>query len=274
MTPEILNTMRHQPNPIDWLRIVYNDRRSSEPTFSLRAFAKLIDLPSGRLTEILSGKRKLTPAIAEKIAAKLGLECEDIKTFVTLAARTRKGTLAAPVLMGTASHDGIGRSGGSQKQHSSDTFYVLADWYHQAIMSLMQTVDFQSDVNWIARRLGITNTEVKTAIDRLKRLKFIVEVEGEWVRSPGSLTTTHEISSAASKRFHRQTLEQATQAAEHGQTSGRDFSTLCIAFDPSRIEAVRELIKSFRRDVSTLAEAGEHTEVYHLNIQMVPVSKR
>src|SRR5689334_690186 len=50
------------------------DAQSKNKNYSLRAFAKKLDLGSGPVTEILKGNRKISRKIAEKIVTNLGLD--------------------------------------------------------------------------------------------------------------------------------------------------------------------------------------------------------
>ena len=54
-----------------------------------------------------------------------------------------------------------------------DTFAVISDWYHYAILSLLEVTDARLDPRWISKRLGINRLEARLAIERLKRLSLI-----------------------------------------------------------------------------------------------------
>ena len=60
-------------NPVQLLESELKNRISNNSRYSLRSFAKYLEIPPGRLSEIFSGKRKLTIAVGEKISHKLSL---------------------------------------------------------------------------------------------------------------------------------------------------------------------------------------------------------
>ena len=50
---------------------------------------------------------------------------------------------------------------------SQDVFSYMSDWYHLAILELTFVKGFKSEAKWMSRRLGISEAEVKPAVDRL-----------------------------------------------------------------------------------------------------------
>lgn len=272
MSPELQQSLRAQISPIDWLRLFYNERRAKNAAFSLRSFAKLLQIPSGRLTEILSGKRPITARMAEHLSERLDLLPEDTQLFCDLAVAAKLKAVPVTVLS-AESPDRHSRQGASHKQLTSDSYYVLADWYHQAIMSLVKTADFVSDPDWIAARLGITTIEVRTAIDRLKRLHFLKEIDGELIRGDGSLTITHEGSSSAARRVQKQWLEKALASLENGPDGQSECTTSTLVISPEQLPRVRSIVAAMRQELNRISDESRGNALYQLSVQVVPVSK-
>ena len=63
------------------------------------------------------------------------------------------------------------------------------------------------------------------------------------------------------------------QSIEGTMLQSRDLSSLTFAFDPARMEEVREQIALFRRKMSDLFEEGGRTQVYCLAIQFFPLTQ-
>lgn len=252
-------------NPIDWLRNEYSERRSRNPRYSLRAFAAHLGISSGPLTEILLQKRELTARQAEVFAKKLEFSPEERDALLKLienknSTKRRKKTLIkfAKVGLGNAL--------------SEDTFRFIADWYHFAILSLLLTHDCKSEPKWIGERLGISATEVRLALDRMKKLGLIEKTKLGW-KNKGPLSTTTEVPSKALRRFHRQVLEQAAASLEEVPLEMRDITSMTFAMNMEKMSEAKKLIRKFRTNMAFLLEEGKTTEVYRLNIQLVPVTK-
>ena len=245
----------------DWLRREYLKRRNKNVAFSLRAFARVLKVPSGRLSEIFSGKRKLTIQLAESIAQRLGMSPQEKERFLkSLPQNGVRNRTWTPV-------------DNAYKQLSIDTFCVISDWYHYATLSLLELRDFDPSPKSIATRLGISVVEARAAIERLLRLELIARKGNSLVRTETSLTTTHDIVSSRLRRFHRQTLEKAIRSLEDIPLESRDITSITMAIDANKLPAAKRMISRFRRRMAGFLESGERTAVYTLNVQLFPLMK-
>jgi len=220
----------------------------------MRAFASSLQLPPGRLSEVFSGKRPITAKMAQKIAQNLAASSDWHQAFSDSVRNSKQIK--------------------NYKLIDSDEFAIIADWYHFAILSLMETDDFSSKPQWIAKRLGISKVQVELAIDRLHRLQFIKrDDKGHLSLQLDQAATTSDIPSGALKASHKQTLEQAIDSLETVNVLSRDITSMSMAIDPKRLPEAKKMIRDFRRKLAHFLEQGERTEVYNLNIQVVPVTK-
>lgn len=234
-----------------WLLAEFKRRKSENNAYSLRSFARQLGLPPGRVSELLSGKRALTDKSFEKIAERLGLSTRQRK-----ALRGEKGATDSYHLL----HD--------------DIFDSIAEWQHFAFLNLMDTSDFRNEIPWIAKRLGISTAETRDLIQRLHRLGLIALEGKKLVKPTQNLMTSSDVPSAALRRSHRQSLEQAIASLEDTPLEERDITSMTMAIDPKKIPLAKELIRKFRFDLAVLLETGKRTEVYNLNLQLVPVTKK
>ncbi|MGZ3740999.1 MAG: DUF4423 domain-containing protein, partial [Bdellovibrionota bacterium] len=63
-------------------------------------------------------------------------------------------------------------------------------------------------------------------------------------------------------------------AIEAVPTEERDITSMTMAIDPRRLPLAKTLIRKFRFRLADLLETGDRTEVYNLNVQLVPVTKK
>lgn len=95
----------------------------------------------------------------------------------------------------------------------------------------------------------------------------------KWKPVSKDLSTSNEVSSAALRESHRQTLEQALAKLDEVPLEQRDVTSISMAIDVSKIPAAKKMILRFRRSLSEFLESGHQTEVYNLNVQLLPVTK-
>jgi len=159
-------------------------------------------------------------------------------------------------------------------QMSDDQFFTLADPIHFFILCLFDTEDFQSNTKWMAKRLNADVVEVKLAFERLVRVGLVETRDGVLVKRKKNIATTDQIANVALRKSHEQTLKHAEEALWTTEIEDRDISSVTMAADISQIPRVKKEIKKFRRRIMALLENEKASEVYNLNIQLVPVTRK
>lgn len=254
-----------------WLQNELERRCAKNPKYSLRSFARDLNLSPARLSDVLRGRYGFSRSAAEDIAKKLGLSPKESSHFCDLVesqhARDPKRKAAAQ-----------GRVSGASvhyQQLSLDGFQVVSDWYHYAILELSLIEGFQSQPRWIATRLGIQESLAKAAIERLLRLDLL-QIENGKLEATDSFTASPDgIPSDAIKKFHRQILEKAIAAIDFQTVEERDLSSLVLAVDESQVGEAKEMIKTFRRSFDTkFGQAKRKTAVYCLATQFFRVQEK
>lgn len=242
-----------------WLQNELSKRCQKNPRYSVRAFAKLLRLDSSSLSQILSGKRRASPKLVARLCDSLSAEPELRNTLL-------RSTLPAEAEPPKGNH---------YNQLRLDTFALISDWYHYAILDLSLTAGFKSTPSWIARRLGITATEATLALERLQRLGLLKMRDGGLMKADVNITNfSAEVTTPALRRFQNQSLNLALEKLETVAVDERDYSVMTMAIDPARMAKAKEMITEFRRKLCRFLEAGEKKEVYHLAVQLYPISYR
>jgi uncharacterized protein (TIGR02147 family) len=254
-----------QSTPSQWLEAEYLKRRRKNDAYSLRAFSRLLNLPSGRVSQLLARKRNFTPRLGQKIAQQLGFDPLRTQEFLgrIQAERGQRKKVPAPTYRSLA-------------PLPMDQFEAIADPVHFSILSLLETKNFSGFVKDIASHLDIDTVEARTAAERLVRLGLLrVDLKGRLrlANSPG-LATSHDVKSAALRRAHRQVLEESILAIEEVPVELRDITSITMAIDPKRLAEAKERLRDLRRSLSDFLETGSRTEVYRLNVQLVPVKRK
>lgn len=242
-----------------WLENLLAEKIKKNPQFSLRAFARLVDVSPAVLSRILSGKRKLTFNLAVRIADALVLgpiERDTLYSFFT----------------GSASHPTD--EDRHEKELSIDCFNAMKEWYHYGITQLLYIEGFQEDPKWIAKMLSITELEAKLAVDRLLRLEILDRNdEGRLFRTATHLSTSTDIASAGIRHFQKQILEKSITSLENDDIALRDITSITIAINEERIPEAKKEIMKFRKRMAEFLAEGEKTCVYNLGVHLIPLSK-
>jgi uncharacterized protein (TIGR02147 family) len=228
------------------LQSEYEERCKRNNRYSLRSYSKSLRVPLTSLQGILNGTRPLTPRTAERLSLALGIYGQ---------------TEVAPDF----------------KQLTIDSFAMISDWYHYAILELIKTDAFKPDMQWIAKRLKISSSEVRIAVERMQRLGFL-EIDGKkWSETEASMNLTNisgVVTTEASRKYQKQSLEKSIKAVDEVQVGKRDHTSMVMAIDPKDLNEAREMIKEFRRRFCKKMESTKNPkEVYQIQVSLFPLTE-
>lgn len=256
-----MDALTHKPvNHQDFRTFLQSElleRCRRNPRYSLRAFARALQIESSALSKILRGRRRLSDSMLTRLSVQLGLSPEQLSYYRNQQLESGSGMV-------------------SFHQLTIDTFHIISDWYHYAILELIRLDGFQSKPQWISNRLGIGIPEVSAALERLERVGLIqMNDDGEVVSVPKSHTHIKDgFTDAAVRNFQKTMLEKASVALEEVAIQNRDHTGMTMAINTKRLPEARHLIKKFRRELSAFLEQDpEKDEVYQLSVALFPLSR-
>lgn len=234
----------------------FSRRMRTNPRYSLRAFARHLNLSPGELSEILRSKRPLSHKSALKVAESLGLNALETSQLLNLV---------SPGVHAAQPYQAI--------TLSMDYFHTISDWYCFAIVNLMECPDSLWEAQWIARRLSITKMEAQTAMDRLLRLELVAPDEmGRYKPAKDFVASPDQIPSEAIRSFHRQIMNKALQALDNQNVAERDFQGVSFACDPKHLPELKKEISAFADHIARRFSKAKKSEVYHLELALFRLS--
>lgn len=233
------------------LRAELSKRVARNPRYSMRAFGKASGISHTVLSLVLSGKRPLSRKAALKLSRFLELDPE----------KSRELSEASASFNPIASE---------YTQVDQDLFDLISDWYHMAILSLTEIKNFRYEAKWIASRLGLSELQVKLAMERLERLGLILKGKP----THKQFSVKNQRSTDATRRYHAQLLEKARFSIEENNFNQRVFTSTVLTMSAGQIPKAREQIQALQRQlVLELERKGKKEEVYHLSVQLYPLTQ-
>lgn len=251
------------------------DRRTKkDQNYSLRSFARFLGVDVGGLSKILSGKKLLTPEIAEKIAKNLALTPDQKRTlFFSMAnaykkmGRTRKGPIIKELIDKQNPEIVLGQ------ELDPDTYSVISDWYHFAILQLAESAGFKANAAWIAKELNISVEQAELALDRLLSLGLLEKKERKLVRTFKKVHTGDQsFTSVAFKKRMKQVAEKSIEAIDEVDINLRAHNCITMAIDPKKIGVAKEMIREFMNDLSKVLQTKKK-KVYELQVSLFPLQR-
>lgn len=246
-------------NSLEQIRVAiqreFIERCRKNPAYSLRAFAKYLDINQSFLSKLLKGQRAITKDLAASVGPKLGLKPDQVKALF------KSGTASLPGFLSL----------------TDDEFELLSEWHHFAIIELSKTEGFEADVHKIASRIGIHVEEVRDAVERLQRLNFIQVKDGKFrVLSPNTTWTNTQKTSEARKKIQKALLEKSLDAIDHVPFEQRENGSVTVAINTKRLPEFKEKLKEIRKELADFFQATDEAnldQVYQLTLSFFPLTK-
>ena len=241
---------------IEYLNELFESRRKRNTRYSLRAFARDLNISVSKVSEVFSGKYAPGAKTVEKICEALSLSKEEAERFGALVRH----------------HEMIFSERAGTYLLTEDELDMIVDFEYYSALALMEGNPC-SDPGWIAERLGISVEKAFEIVGCLLRMGLLVMEDGHYKPTHKRVTTTHNIPSSLLKEAHRQLIDHARKSLEIDPVELRDITSMTFAVDKSRLPEIKKILRECRRKVAELCEMSPKDEVYNLNMQLVPVTR-
>lgn len=240
----------------DHLKKDFEERRKRNPHFSLRSYSKWLGLSPAFLSQVLSGRRNVSPTTGKQVLDRLGVSPAEKSYFLGHLSQIQIDETPLP-------HENV----------DQETFEVISDWVSIAICAMAKMRGAQADPRWIAQKLEIPVEQARESYQRLLRLGMIEENGGTFrhVKPPMVIPSTE--GSAAIRRFHKQNLERAYEKIDTVPANDRRYHGLTVALSRHKLDMLQEQIDKFLDSLEAYEEPTNASDVYHVAIQVFPQTK-
>ncbi|MCX7726029.1 MAG: TIGR02147 family protein [Chitinispirillaceae bacterium] len=248
------------------------EKRSKNKSYSYRSAARQIGIPSGTLSRILNGTRRIGIELLPKFTKYLGLKRREEEYFKLLIAfdsiKNAKEKLECykKILKIRAENYVV---------VPPEKHRLFEQWYNVALLELLRIVkegepDFLSSL-FIPK---VSATKIRKALKLLEELGYVKHElqKGTYPTEP-FLTSGDKWESVAIQAFQMAVSELAVKVLDTIPREERDFSTLTMALSPEAFEKVREVLKKVRTEIAEIERNCLNPDrVYQINFQFFPLT--
>jgi uncharacterized protein (TIGR02147 family) len=157
-------------------------------------------------------------------------------------------------------------------------YEYFSEWYHAVVRELVTHGGMGCDADKISQCIDpvVSSAKVKKSIALLQELGLIYEVDGVWHASDKVLSSEYQIQSVALKNYHTGMLERAVESLDNHTSDEREFQGLTLSVSKATFMQMKNRIRSFSDELLAMAasETVEADEVYQINLQMFPLTKK
>ncbi|UOF02093.1 TIGR02147 family protein [Bdellovibrio reynosensis] len=246
-------------------------RQRKNPSYSLRAFARDLEVPCSRLSEIINNKVGLSESRAVNLATKLNLSASERDFFVDLALAEH----ARSAVLREMAQKRVQVRQEAFEKIGEDEFAVISDWHYTAILQLLHLDNFETSIENIASRLGLSLDTVEKSLDRLETLKMVTKDENKWVSVSQKYSSSYGASSEAARNFYSQMQNKAAEAMDIANRKRWDMGCTVVATDSSKAKEISEKIRKFRLEImQELHSSNNKDTLFALSTSFFEVTER
>ena len=242
---------------IDHLQKTFAERCRRNPQYSLRAFARALEIDSSTLSALLRRKRPLTAKQARKLIESLDIQDPALAQTLLL------GAIGAPDSQSTPEYNEL----------ALEAAEVISSWEHYAILFLIEIDGFRATNHNIARKLNLPLGVVIECLTRCEKLGLARQEGNVWKLITKNIAFTTNVPNQALKEVHKQYMQMAIDSLDKVSRENRDVSGITMAICSQKLPEASRMIQEFRRNLSAFLESGPKDSVYRLNVQLFPLTQ-
>jgi uncharacterized protein (TIGR02147 family) len=227
--------------------------QSKNARLSIRSICIKSGISTGRMTDLLNGRKALSEYYAEKLSRGLRLDRKDREELFDLISTHSRKT--------------------PRRIDMSENDLAVLSWENHAILNLLKTRESHSTRDWIAERLAIPLERTDLCLEALFNLGLIKKTEDGFKAVSAYISTSWNIPNESTKEELRRVLRKSIEALEETLPHQREYTSLTLAIDDMEIETAKKLIEEFRKKFGRQLNTGTKSEVYNLSIQFFPLTR-
>ncbi len=237
------------------LQVKLAEMQLRNPQYSLRAFAKSLNIHAASLSEFFNDKRQFSPKMAKKIVEKLAISPEKKQELMNLLDRDHEGTVTV-----------------ERVQLDTDSYYLVADPIYYSLLCLIETKDFQEDLSWMSKRLKRPSEQISLAIERLLRVKLLIRDQNEQLvyNANAQLMTSDDVANASLRLRHSENLEAARDALVNLPVDKRYFNFETLPMGQESMAEAKKIINEARAKLVKLSGESTKDDVYEFCFNFFP----
>ncbi len=260
------------------IRDAWIERKTRNSGYSVRAFARDLGVSQTLLSLVLSGKRPVTLELAARIAAVLKFSPEKSEIFLRTTAQDHPKQLISYRKLSTLMGGSIDLEIPEIRNLDIERYKLLSHWYQLAILDYLTLLDADRSASKIAQAFGVTEIEVRDTLDRLEILGLAKQdLKQGWIKAEKHVRFPTKKTNTALREFHKQMIQKAQETLSDTSQAAfekRSVTGMTFGIDSSRISEATQLIQEFQEKLAALLCGGKPDDVYQLNVQLFPLTKR
>lgn len=254
-------------DPRDYLKFEHEIRRARRPAYSMRAFARDLEVSPSSLNDFLKGRVGMSADRIERIATALRWSDKRKDHFHDLIVAKYEKDVGAK-------HSAQTRIRSRLKDGtfglSVEAFRAISDWYHLVILEICDCKDGM-DASIIARELSMGLPLIQKAVKRLAGLGLLEDTKRGLKPVESASHFGDDAPSDAIVSFHCQVMELAQKALNERPVGEREALSVIASFNKADISKMNdEIKKSVMSIINRYAQNSNRNHIHTIALQSFP----
>ncbi len=249
---------------IDKLDEEFGRRKLINSRYSLRAYARDLGIEPSMLSKILRRRIPLTVKMLNRLSILAGVTDVEYRHYL----RELEETQGSDIF--------------ETQNLLKEELRICSEWFGFVMVELPKLDGFKSDPRWIAKKLGITVSEVKEMIEILLDLGALERGANGTIRTTREVGDGFKVASedpkaymAACKKRWRQVFEYYYDSVEKIKPKMRAYNVIVSSVDSELVPEInRELDSFIRKLISKMEKKSKKKDsVYEVDYTIFPMTK-
>ncbi len=263
----------HKMEIKDYLVDEFHRRLSKNSSYSMRAFARDLEMSPQKLHLVINGKSGLSSRAAQLLVSKLKISDFEKERFILLVeskhhrSQTARQIAQKKLLEHVDADEGL--------KISDDGFRITSEWYYLPILLMLEMNFDLRQSALIAKKLDIQVTKIKKAISDLVQAGLLIQKnDGSYTKNSSHFSYVAKNSSSDLMEYYKEYLHKA-EASLLLQKELRHFSVMLTTISEQQIEFAVKEINQFRKKLGKILadKSASPDKLYSLSVQFFPVLK-
>jgi len=238
-------------------------RKKKRASYSLRGFARDLNVLAPTLSSVMKGNRSLPFVMALKVSDRLELDKTSRELFLDSVIEEKK-IKPARRLKKRVLQKALSLNDDLQDEILSTPLYF-------SVLSFLRLDIPSKTPKDIAHFFGISETQAGFIVERLYRVGMLKFEGGQLALSAEAFRTSDEKPSLAIRNAHKETLKQAAKSLDNVPLELRDFCSLRVPLNKRSIAKVKKEVRLMLERVYLMcASEKDKDEVYEFSVQFFP----
>lgn len=256
-------------SPHIYLLEVFNERKSFDENFSMRKWAKEMDLKSHSILNFLmTGRRGMRLSHVDFLSKGMKLDQDESSYLKALIQFEQAKTADEKELIALLLKELNPREITDFKV--IENLKAVSDWSYATILSICDLSNFDGEMETIFKSLGgkLSISEVREKVLRLKKIGLLNEDEaGRLYPVHKKTSVPNDIKSEGVRLYHKSVLEMSKSALDEVELAEREFQSFAISMDKMKTPKVKKMIRNFLAKLEEETQSDYTDNVYQFNIQ-------